>query len=147
MILLCPSQKAAQFISLLFVKAEKGSLDIWRSRFVNGKYTLPENLEEINTEHYEDGPFIAPDESYLIFESERPGGIGGSIDLYISFRKDDGSWSVPVNMGETINSDKTDRWARVTPDGKYLFFGSNRNGNMDIYWIDAKIISNLKTGQ
>jgi hypothetical protein len=40
----------------------------------------------INSKGYEDGPFIAADESYLIFESDRPTGIEGNIDLYILFR-------------------------------------------------------------
>jgi Tol biopolymer transport system component len=33
----------------------------------------------------------------------------------------------------------------VSPDGKYLFFNSGRNGNFDIYWCDAKIIEKLKS--
>jgi WD40-like Beta Propeller Repeat len=103
----------------------------------------------INTSVYEDGAFIAPDESYLIFESDRPGGIAGGIDLYISFRSGEGEWKEPVNMGSAINSDASERFAEVSPDGRFLFFGSNRrkvNGdtNFDIYWIDASIIDELK---
>lgn len=123
----------------------KGSLDIYCSRFVNGRYEFPVHLDGgINTEKYEDGPFIAPDESYLIFESDRPGGIEESIDLYICFRKADGSWTPPKNMGPTINTKHSERFARLSPDGKYLFFGSNPNGHYDIYWINAKIIDELR---
>jgi Tol biopolymer transport system component len=104
----------------------------------------------VNTSGYEDGPFISTDESYIIFESDRPGGVGESIDLYISFKSENGEWSNAINMGPTINSNHTERFARVSPDGKFLFFGSNRrriNGqpNFDIYWIDAAIISRLKS--
>ena len=122
-----------------------GNLDIYCSKFVNGEYSVPENLEKINSEHYEDGPFVSPDESYLIFESSRPGGIDSSIDLYISFKKRDGSWSDPINMGDKINSSLTDRWGRVSPDGKYMFFGRWKNWNSDIFWINAKIIEELKS--
>jgi len=123
----------------------KGALDIYCSRLVNGKYQLPEHLDGgINTEGYEDGPFIAPDESYLIFESDRPGSIDGSIDLYICFKGADGSWTPPRNMGPTINTKYSERFARLSPDGKYLFFSSNPNGNYDSYWFDAKIIDKLK---
>jgi hypothetical protein len=99
----------------------------------------------INSDKYEDGPFVAPDGSYLIFESDRSGGLGGT-DLYIAFKQ---GWSVPVNMGPKINSAAYERFARVSPDGKYLFFGSDKrkvNGkpNMDIYWIDASIIDLLR---
>jgi hypothetical protein len=94
-------------------------------------------------------PFIAPDESYLIWDSEREGGYGDS-DLYISFRQEDGSWGPAINMGENVNSDKWDAYASVTPDGRYMLFnrGIDENpgldDNVDIYWVDAKVIENLK---
>ena len=97
----------------------------------------------INTKHNEHDPFIAPDGSYLIFTSDRPGGFG-SADLYICFRKSDNSWSAPVNMGETINSEKYDYCPILSPDEKYFFFSSYRTGNGDVYWVDAKIIDKLK---
>jgi Tol biopolymer transport system component len=119
--------------------------DIAHSKFVNGRYGKPDPLPaNINTTAYEDGPFVAPDGSYLIFESGRPGGIKESIDLYISFRNKDAQWTQPVNMGPKINTEHAERFARVSPDGKYLFFGSSRSGIMDIYWIDAKVIEELK---
>lgn len=96
-----------------------------------------------NTKDYEDGPYIHPLEEYLIFESDRVGSIDNSIDLYISFRKGD-QWTEAINMGPKINTSFSERFARVSPDGKYLFFGSTRNGNFDIFWIDAKIIEELK---
>ena len=120
--------------------------DIACARMVDGKYLPPEILPQgINTPYYEDGPFIAPDESYLIFESGRPEGIEGSIDLYISFKQKNGSWGTPLNMGPKVNSKYAERFARVSPDGKWLFFGSTRYGGLfDIYWIDASIIEELK---
>ena len=106
----------------------------------------------INSVDYEDGPYIAPDESFLIFESQRPEGIDGSLGLYISFRHEDGHWGMPVNMGPKINSGKGERFARLSPDGKYLFFGSARNMSADnrgadIYWIDAKMIDELRNDE
>jgi Tol biopolymer transport system component len=109
----------------------------------------PVPLAFVNSAGYEDGPFIAPDESFLIFESDRPGGVGESIDLYISFRSEQGEWGPPKNMGPKINTSASERFARLSPDGKYLFFGSNRRQiqatpNFDIYWIEASIIDELK---
>ena len=118
--------------------------DLYISEINNGKYNSYEKLKEpINTEHYEDCPFISPDESYLIFESNRPGGYGGT-DLYITLNKGNNNWSEPVNLGGEINSSFPERFASLTRDGKYFFFGSDRNGNFDIYWIDTKIINELK---
>jgi len=91
-------------------------------------------------------PFIAPDESYLIWDSERPDGFGDS-DLYISFRQPDGSWGPAINMGSQVNSPGWDAYATVTPDGKYILFNrtvNEENNNTDIYWVDAKVIDELR---
>lgn len=91
-------------------------------------------------------PFIAPDESYLIWDSEREDGYGDS-DLYISFKQEDGTWGPAINMGDKVNSDKWDAFATVTPDGKYILFNrgvDSENQNTDIYWVDAKIIEELR---
>ena len=121
-----------------------GGHDIYRSPQINGKHTTVENLgAPINTEYDELDPFIAPDESYLIYCSKTMDGYG-EFDLYITFRKRDGTWTKPVNMGEGINSSAYDWVPKVTPDGKYFFFNSTRTGNWDIYWVDAKRIKNLK---
>ena len=114
----------------------------------NSKYSKP-TIPNFNSTGYEDGPFVAPDESYIIFESQRPESINGSLDLFICFKNRDGQWSKPKNMGSKINSAFSERFSRVSPDGKYLFFGSNRNQTekqpgFDIFWIDAGIIEKLK---
>lgn len=114
-----------------------GMGDIYCSKYVSGRYTKPENLgDSINTNLGEGTPFIAPDESYLIFMRD--------LDLHISFRKKDGSWTKATNMGENINSKGYELCPIVSPDGKYLFFMSTRNGNSDIYWVKAKVIDDLR---
>jgi len=121
-----------------------GSHDIYRAPLVDGKHTTIENLgAPINTEYEELDPFIAPDESYLIFCSRTLEGFGG-FDLYVTFKKSNGTWTEPVNMGEGINTPAFDWVPKVTQDGKYFFFNSTRSGNWDIYWMDAKIIEELK---
>ena len=122
----------------------EGTNNIFRSQLKDGKYTKAVKLSDaINTKYREFDPFIAPDESYIIFASERPGGYGAS-DLYIGFRKKDGTWTKAKNMGEAINCLSTDYTPMLSPDGKYLFFTSSRGGVGDIYWISAKIIEQLK---
>jgi hypothetical protein len=95
----------------------------------------------VNTENSEAHPFIAPDESYIIFDSTRPGGKGRS-DLYICYKDDKGHWSKAINS--ELCMDNSDWCATVSPDGKYLFFTRNNTGNGDIYWVDANIIEELK---
>jgi len=140
-----------------------GASDIYRSRFVNGRFLEPENLgSTINTKGYENWPFIAPDESYLLFESDE-----GSI--CISFRRKDSTWSEPISMAKELGTFQSqDRFPKLSFDGRYLFFVSSRrigkrfferrlnlsevkrraltvgNGFGDVYWVDAKIIEELK---
>jgi Tol biopolymer transport system component len=122
-----------------------GQSDIYLSEPVNGKYEQVINLGSIiNTEHHEVDPFIAPDESYLILASDRPGGFG-SDDFYICFKSSDGNWLPPMNMGEQINSRHTEYIVNVTLDGKYLFFTSDKNGSRDVFWVDREVIDVLKT--
>ncbi|MGD8306801.1 MAG: hypothetical protein PVF17_09120 [Ignavibacteria bacterium] len=114
--------------------------DIVKSKYVDGKYMESELLErEINTEFQEFHPFIAPDESFVIFDSDRPGGFG-DYDIYISFKNNNNEWGTPINFGEEINSNEYDGVATLSTDGKYLFYCHNQ----DIYWVSSIIIENLK---
>ena len=56
----------------------------------------------INSEYDEIDPFIAPDESYLIFLRRSDEGFGG-VDLYISFKNKHEQWTESKNMGSNIN--------------------------------------------
>ena len=119
------------------------------SRLVDGERQAPQAFsEEINSGTYTAHPFIAPDESYLIWDSEREDGYGDS-DLYISFRQDDGSWGPAINMGEDINTEFEDAYGTVTPDGKYFFFHTIdlSEPKANIFWVDAQIIENLRQAQ
>jgi len=118
---------------------------ILKSRYVNGKYLEPEKVgNPENNIHPGAHSYIAPDESYIIFDSRgRPGGYGDN-DLYISFRNEDETWSKARNMGDKINSKDSEMAANVSPDGRYLFFMSKRSGVPNIYWVNTKIIEELK---
>lgn len=121
------------------------------SRMENGERKPPKEMGPVvNTGEWTAHPFIAPDESYLIWDSEREEGYGDS-DLYISFRQADDSWGPAINMGETVNTDKWEAFASVTSDGKYMLFnrriddGSDDDKmNVDIYWVDAGLIETLR---
>lgn len=121
-----------------------GENDIWVSRWVDGEYQEPENLAAVNSEAGEGAPFVAPDQSYLLFMRFRHEANIGMIDLWVSFRADDGSWTEPLNLGETVNSRGPEICPIVSYDGKYLFFNSGRAGNDDDYWMDAGIIEELR---
>jgi len=118
-----------------------GDKDLYCAILKNGKYAEPVHLgEAINSEFGEGDTYIAPDESYLIVGSWGRPDVYGRGDLYISFKKKDGTWSKIVNMGDTINTSATEYCPVVSPDGKYFFF--TRGG--DIFWVDSKIIESYR---
>lgn len=124
----------------------KWSWRIYFSECKNGIYLEPRLMGDVvNEGRICQYPFIAQDESYLIFSSDRNGTFG-SGDLYISYRNSNGKWSIPVNMGKAVNTSSQERSPSVSSDGRYLFFTRhNKNTLQDFYWIDAKIINTLKT--
>ncbi len=112
----------------------KGGFDLYRSRWTNGHYGAPENLADLNTEANEVQPAIARDESFLVFTAVgRPDAIhgGGHLyprsDLYISFRTAGGGFTPPRNLGSPINTAAGESNPSLSPDGRWLFFTSERS--------------------
>lgn len=114
--------------------------DIYSSKFVDGEFQEPVVLgDAINTKHYEADVFIDPDEAYIIFAASRPDGLGEG-DLYISFKKPDGSWTQSKNMGNVVNTSGHELCPYVTYDKKYFFYTSNG----DIYWVSTEVFEELR---
>jgi pimeloyl-ACP methyl ester carboxylesterase len=110
------------------------------ARLVDGNYRKLEQLPApINVGAQDMYPYIAPDESYLIFASRRqsPPSTSG---LFVSFRKADGTWVEPraIDLGVPAGL------PLVSPDGKYLFFTAGERGKSDIYWVDARFLGEWK---
>jgi len=125
--------------------AKDGNFVLRYSRLINGVRETPKLLsKEINTGKQNVHPFIAPDESYILWDSKRDDGYGGS-DIYVSFRQENGSWGTAINLGNKVNTSASQRGGYVTPDGKYFFFFSlDSSGKGDIFWVDAQIIETLR---
>ena len=120
--------------------------DIYFSEYQNGAYKVPVKMAfGINGEKTDWCPWVAPDESYLIWSSHREGEVGNG-DLYISFRQANGPWGRPVNMGIEVNTSGQERFPSVSPDGKFLFFARHKDRitYSDIYWMSASVIDTLR---
>lgn len=119
---------------------ENGRWFIFKSELIEGKYSRPVKI--VQPEALAKGeplylfPFIAPDESYLIF-SKRVNEDEG--DLFITYRNKDGSWTEALNLGEKINSKGTEICPLVSPDGKYLFFLRGK-----VMWVSAQFIEEMR---
>ena len=137
--------------NIYFMSHLEGPLNgigIYRAEYINGKYAKPEPLpRSINTPGFLNWtPFISPDESYLLFSSNRKDPDNDAGDLYISFRLGDGTWTKPVNLGEPVDSPEQERFPMVSMDGKYLFLTRpTSESHHDVYWLSSKIINEIKT--
>ena len=103
-----------------------GAFDIFRSKLVDGKYTEPENLgPNVNAPGPEIDNYIAPDQSFIIFNSTgRPDDLGRG-DLYISFNEN-GQWTPAKHLPAPINTPAREYCPIGSPDGQYLYFTSKR---------------------
>lgn len=117
---------------------------IFLSRFEDDAYQPIERVgPPVYSEFGEYAPFVAPDGSYLLFASRRPGGYG-SLDLYICFAGSDGSWGEAQNLGPTVNTSFPENFPSVSPDGDYLFWIGPGPADYEYYWISASVIDNLR---
>jgi outer membrane protein OmpA-like peptidoglycan-associated protein/tetratricopeptide (TPR) repeat protein len=117
-----------------------GDEDMWISKKKeDGKWTEPKNLGAVvNTSGSEYAPYLHPDGKTLYFASNNHTPRIGGVDIYKTTIKDDGSCTVPENLGYPINSEKDDNYFVLTPSGLKGYFASNRKGGYgetDIYEI------------
>lgn len=115
------------------------NLKIYSAQMMNGMWInvkeLPFNSDEYSVGH----PALSPDEKFLYFVSNMPGGYGGS-DLYRVAIDEQGNFSTPVNLGPTINTPDGEKFPFVGADNT-LYFSSNGHvglGLMDVF--QSKIV-------
>ena len=129
-----------------------GLADIYRVSVGDDGFGVAESIgPPVNTPEYtENEPAVAPDGSYFVFYSAgRPDNLSTEMlgDLYISFRQSDGSWGEPRHIAEPINSAAEENWPRISHDGKYLFFSSNRREGAelpDLYWVSTEALEGYR---
>jgi hypothetical protein len=91
-------------------------MNSYYAKWLGDHYDTPKLLAPNGEQEISD-PYIAPDESYLIF-------VNGN-DLYISFRQGD-DWSAGQNLGPQVNNGDGNFDPTVSPDGKMLYYASAR---------------------
>ena len=128
-----------------------GSYGFYSSSYADSTFSARKKLPAaLQSEHPDFSLCVAPDGSYLVFASFRPGGYG-ETDLYASFPLAEGGWCPPVNLGPRINTGATERFPSITHDGRFLFFISDRlidgalsdepgNGLGDVYWVRSDVV-------
>jgi len=102
------------------------NMDLFVSEWNGRAWNKPVALDSVNTEFNEKDPAFSPDGKYLYFSSDRPGGVGG-YDIWVA-RWDGLKWAGITNAGPAINSIDDEVAPAVYPDGRRLYFSSNRSG-------------------
>ncbi|WP_173021378.1 PD40 domain-containing protein [Lewinella sp. W8] len=133
-------------------KNKSGTSIYQTRRLADGKYATPRELPSPpNGPGYDLAAVISPDGNLMVFASSgRPESYGGE-DLYYSFRTAEG-WSKPQNFGPVVNSGRYDASPSFSPDGKYLYFASDRGPERDadgepiwsIYYLETQYLPILR---
>lgn len=113
---------------------------IYYSSYGKGEYNdpklLPEPINIMDSNVLDYTPFIASDESYLLFCSNRQNPEKELCHIYISYKKDNGEWGEPIDLSLKMGFKESSKFPYVSPDNKFLFFSSGQN----FYWLDSKIL-------
>lgn len=110
------------------VNVSRGNGDVWSAPKLLGTEV---NIEGFNSMQ----PFVTKDGKYLIFSSDRPGGLG-KLDLWYCKLRSDGTLSEASNMGNVINSKENDEAPYYNDQTKKLLFSSDGRvgmGGLDFY--------------
>jgi len=130
--------------TLYFASNRTGSLggtDIFKSTYneQTNEWDAIVNLGNIiNTELNEDFPFISEDAKTLIFSSQGHKGMGG-YDIFKSYLKDDGTWTIPENIGYPISTTDDDLFLFPQNNGNIFYaslFENDSYGHQDIYKLE-----------
>ncbi len=125
-----------------------GSCDIYAAMIRDGRVMEPQNLgRTVNSSSWDSQPSLASDGRTLYFASNRPGGFGNS-DIWKSHLQDNGQWSIPENLGQIINTKGSEMSPFIHPDGKTLYFSSDRHpgmGGIDLFVTRLDDIGNWST--
>ncbi|RBL90390.1 OmpA family protein [Chitinophaga flava] len=112
-------------------------LQIYQSVKKNGKWETPVLLPGINVEGYSSShAVLSSGGDILYFVSDRPGGQG-QTDIWYSEKQADGTWGMPVNCGNQINTVAAETFPTVNEEG-ILYFSSRGHAGMggyDIYRV------------
>ncbi|RKX84710.1 MAG: hypothetical protein DRP58_06850 [Spirochaetes bacterium] len=127
-----------------FVPGKLFNRGIYCSNYEQGEYQtpllLPEPINIMDPRILDYTPFISPDESYLLFCSNRQNPEQELCHIYIAFKNKNGNWEEPVDLSLKMNFTQSSKFPYISPDNKYLFFSSGEN----FYWVSTDAIKKIK---
>jgi outer membrane protein OmpA-like peptidoglycan-associated protein len=114
----------------LFISRETNGGDIYNSSLGLNGWSEPEPVVAVNSPAWETHASLSPDGRTLFFVSDRKEGSLGGRDIWRCIMLPNGKWSLPVNLGPTINTAQDEDAPFMHSDGTTLFFSSKGHKNM-----------------
>lgn len=114
-------------------------LMLFTSEYKDGKWSEGKSVPFNSSEYSVGQASLSPDGKTMYFTSDMPGGYGGT-DIYKSVREGD-TWSVPVNLGPTVNTEGKEMFPFIDYDGKTLFYASDGHyglGGLDLFMSSVR---------
>lgn len=123
----------------------EGGMDVGFSvvkQLNDSTWSFPEplSIENYYTKQAGTSVNISSDGKVMIMGLSRADSYG-DLDLYISFKNLDGTWSSPKNLGSKVNTKNRESTPFLSQDMRRLYFASNRPsslGGMDLYYVDRE---------
>lgn len=129
---------------------KNNNIHLYRSDFVDGEWSEPEKLSFNKKGFSYQHPALSVNGKKLYFSSNQEGGIG-NFDLYYVDINSDESYSEPINLGPTINTENREHFPFISDEG-HLFFSSNGHlglGMLDIFvseYVEDKFTQPINLG-
>ena len=108
---------------------------------IDGKWTLKEKMPFNHVDYSIGHPALSHDDKQLYFVSDMPGGMG-ETDIYVVDINDDGSFGVPRNLGNKINSYKREMFPYIGKDNILYFSSDGHGGHGELDIFASKIYDN-----
>ncbi len=117
---------------LIYREARRG--DIFEAEFDGETWSKPKRIEGINTRQYEVDATLSADGMTMYYSTDAYNS-NNDLDIYVTTKKDDGSWSDPVSVGNKINTRANEDAPYLSRDGQRLYFAADGPGSMGGYDI------------
>jgi flagellar motor protein MotB len=86
-------------------------------------FPSPIEVEDFYNEHRTGEYALGSDGKTILMAVQRQDAIGEK-DIYVSFKKEDGSWAAPMNLGPEINTGDSEIAPFLAADGRTVYFST-----------------------
>lgn len=114
---------------------QKGFSKVTKSDKGEWQFPEPVGIDKYHNSGADVNLTVSSDSKVMVMALERADSYG-STDLYISYKKEDGSWTYPENLGPSVNTPYRESAPHLSEDMLSLYYASDRDnpgGGNDIY--------------